>query len=375
MAPKPSRQEYLKQQVATAKAAGAPANVVADLNKQINAAGKNIKRAPEGAVNVPGTVEYIDNQINQLLYGVSGSGEGGIAGKAAPEFKAPEGTTAVIPTTSTSNPQNWTEFLRLTLNNWGLSTLTDKAIDFYNKGFEARTILLKIQETPEYGQRFAGNVARSKAGMAPLDPDAYLKLEDAYRAVLRSSGMPIGFYDDPSDFSNFIAKDVSATELKSRVDLASTVVNSSDPFLVGQLKDYYNLTQGEMVAYTLDPERAVPLIERQIKAAEFGAAAQRQDITVAAPVSEQFASMGITKTQAEQGFQNIAQVLPTAERLSSIYDRTYGQQEAIAETFGGAGAAQAAEQRRQLAELEKSSFAGQAGVGRTSLGQQIQGQF
>ena len=375
MAPKPSRQEYLKQQVATAKAAGAPANVVADLNKQINAAGKNIKRAPEGAVNVPGTVEYIDNQINQLLYGVSGSGAGGIAGKAAPGFQAPEGTTAVIPTTSTSNPQNWTEFLRLTLNNWGLSTLTDKAIDFYNKGFEAKTILLKIQETPEYAQRFAGNITRSKAGMAPLDPDAYLKLEDAYRAVLRSSGMPIGFYDDPSDFSNFIAKDVSATELKSRVDLASTVVNSSDPFLVGQLKDYYNLTQGEMVAYTLDPERAVPLIERQIKAAEFGAAAQRQDITVAAPVSEQFASMGITKTQAEQGFQNIAQVLPTAERLSSIYDRTYGQQEAIAETFGGAGAAQAAEQRRQLAELEKSSFAGQAGVGRTSLGQQIQGQF
>jgi hypothetical protein len=375
MAPKPSRQEYLKQQVATAKAAGAPANVVADLNKQINAAGKNIKRAPEGAVNVPGTVEYIDNQINQLLYGVSGSGAGGIAGKAAPGFQAPEGTTAVIPTTSTSNPQNWTEFLRLTLNNWGLSTLTDKAIDFYNKGFEAKTILLKIQETPEYAQRFAGNITRSKAGMAPLDPDAYLKLEDAYRAVLRSSGMPIGFYDDPSDFSNFIAKDVSATELKSRVDLASTVVNSSDPFLVGQLKDYYNLTQGEMVAYTLDPERAVPLIERQIKAAEFGAAAQRQDITVAAPVSEQFASMGITKTQAEQGFQNIAQVLPTAERLSSIYDRTYGQQEAIAETFGGAGAAQAAEQRRQLAELEKSSFAGQAGVGRTSLGQQTQGQF
>jgi hypothetical protein len=372
MAPKPSRQEYLKQQVATAKAAGAPAKVISDLNKQITQAGKGIQR---GSVNTPGTVEYIDNQINQLLYGVSGSGEGGIAGKAAPEFKAPEGTTAVIPTTSTSNPQNWTEFLRLTLNNWGLSTLTDKAIDFYNKGFEARTILLKIQETPEYGQRFAGNVARSKAGMAPLDPDAYLKLEDAYRAVLRSSGMPIGFYDDPSDFSNFIAKDVSATELKSRVDLASTVVNSSDPFLVGQLKDYYNLTQGEMVAYTLDPERAVPLIERQIKAAEFGAAAQRQDITVAAPVSEQFASMGITKTQAEQGFQNIAQVLPTAERLSSIYDRTYGQQEAIAETFGGAGAAQAAEQRRQLAELEKSSFAGQAGVGRTSLGQQTQGQF
>jgi hypothetical protein len=375
MAPKPSRQEYLKQQVATAKAAGAPAKVIADLNKQINAAGKNIKRAPEGAVNVPGTVEYIDNQINQLLYGTSGSGEGGIAGKAAPGFEAPKATTPVIPTTSTSNPQNWTEFLRLTLNNWGLSTLTGKAIDFYNKGFEAKTILLKIQETPEYAQRFAGNITRSKAGMAPLDPDAYLKLEDAYRSVLRSSGMPIGFYDDPSDFSNFIAKDVSATELKSRVDLASTVVNSSDPFLVGQLKDYYNLTQGEMVAYTLDPERAVPLIERQIKAAEFGAAAQRQDITVAAPVAEQFASMGITKTQAEQGFQNIAQVLPASERLSNIYDRTYGQEEAIAETFGGAGAARAAEQRRQLIELEKSTFAGQSGVGRTSLGQQTQGQF
>lgn len=345
-----SRKEYLEERLTLAKS--------------IN---------PSVAITVPtGTISKtklteLDAALNKVIYP---SGVYGATGTPAPTP-----TNQTPPITDTTNPQNWTEFLRLTLNNWGLPTLTDKAIDFYNKGFEAKTILLKIQETPEYAQRFAGNVVRSKAGMAPLDPDAYLKLEDAYRSVLRSSGMPIGFYDDPSDFSNFIAKDVSATELKSRVDLASTVVNSSDPFLVGQLKDYYNLTQGEMVAYTLDPERAVPLIERQIKAAEFGAAAQRQDITVAAPVAEQFASMGITKTQAEQGFQNIAQVLPASERLSNIYDRTYGQEEAIAETFGGAGAARAAEQRRQLIELEKSTFAGQSGVGRTSLGQQTQGQF
>lgn len=277
--------------------------------------------------------------------------------------------------TTQNNSQNWVEFLRLTLTNWGLSNLVGKATDFLNQGFEAETVLLKIQETPEYEQRFSGNTKRKQAGLSVLGPKEYLAMEDAYRAILRSSGMPTGFYDEPQDFANFIAKDVSATELKSRVDIASTVVNSADPFLVSQLKDYYNLTKGEMLAYTLDPERAVPLIERQIKAAEFGAAAQRQDITVSAPMAEQFASMGVTKTQAEQGFQTIAQVLPGATRLSDIYNQNYGQEQAIAETFGGAGAAQAAEQRRQLVELEKSSFAGQAGIGKASLTRPGQGQI
>lgn len=345
-----SRNEYLQERLAIAKT--------------IN---------PSVAVTVPtGTISKtklteLDAALNKVIYP---SGVYGVTGAPAPV--AATGTAAK---TSTTNTQNWLEYLRLTLENWGLATLAPKARDFLNQGFEADTVLLKIQETPEYVQRFTGNVARQKAGLSVLGPKEYLAMEDAYRAVLRSSGMPTGFYDEPSDFSNFIAKDVSATELKSRVDLASTVVNSADPFLVSQLKDYYNLTKGEMLAYTLDPERAMPIIERQIKAAEFGAAAQRQDITVSAPMAEQFASMGITKTQAEQGFQTIAQVLPGAERLSNIYDRTYGQQEAIAETFGGAGAAQAAEQRRQLTELEKSSFAGQAGVGKSSLSQSMLGQI
>lgn len=343
-----SRNEYLQERLALAKS--------------IN---------PSVAVTVPtGTISKtklteLDAALNKVIYP---SGVYGATGTPAPTTKTP-------PVTNTTNTQNWIEYLRLTLENWGLATLAPKARDYLNQGFEAETVLLKIQETPEYEQRFIGNMARKKAGLSVLGPKEYLAMEDAYRAVLRSSGMPTGFYDEPQDFANFIAKDVSATELKSRVDLASTVVNSADPFLVGQLKDYYNLTKGEMLAYTLDPERAVPLIERQIKAAEFGAAAQRQDITVSAPMAEQFASMGVTKTQAEQGFQTVAQVLPGATKLADIYNKTYGQEQAIAETFGGAGAAQAAEQRRQLVELEKSSFAGQAGVGRGSLARPGQGQI
>jgi hypothetical protein len=345
-----SRNEYLQERLAIAKT--------------IN---------PSVAVTIPtGTISKtklteLDAALNKVIYP---SGVYGATGTPAPT-----GGTGSTSKTSTTNTQNWLEFMRLTLENWGLPTLASVARDFLNQGFEADTVLLKIQETPEYQQRFTGNVARQKAGLSVLGPKEYLAMEDAYRAVLRSSGMPTGFYDEPQDFANFISKDVSATELKSRVDLASTVVNSADPFLVGQLKDYYNLTKGEMLAYTLDPERAIPLIERQIKAAEFGAAAQRQDITVSAPMAEQFASMGITKTQAEQGFQTVAQVLPGATKLAEIYDKTYGQEQAIAETFGGAGAAQAAEQRRQLAELEKSSFAGQAGVGRGSLARPGQGQI
>ena len=46
-----------------------------------------------------------------------------------------------------------------------------------------------------------------------------------------------------------------------------------------------------------------------------------------------------------------------------------------AETFGTAGAAEATRKRKQLAELERSAFAGQAGVGTPSLAKTTQGQF
>ena len=270
---------------------------------------------------------------------------------------------------------DWIEQLRLLFTNYGLETLAPKIQEFVQAGFSPDTVTLKLQETPEYQQRFIGNTARKKAGLSVLSPKEYLATEDAYRQIMRTTGLPKGFYDSPDDFSKFIEIDVSPTELKQRVDLAQTAIDNADPYYTRTLQEMYGLSNGDMIAQVLDPQRALPFITKQAQAVQFGAAAVRQGLQVAKPVAEQYAGMGVTEQQAEQGFQAVAQILPTAERLGQIYGQNYNQEQALSEVFGGPMSADAIQRRRRLVEMEQSSFAGRAGVGRSSLAQGTQGQI
>jgi len=270
---------------------------------------------------------------------------------------------------------DWIEQLSILFKNYGLEALAPKIKDFVQQGYSADTVTLKLQETPEYQQRFAGNAARLKAGLSVLSPKEYLATEDAYRQIMRTTGVPKGFYDSPDDFSKFIELDVSPTELKQRVDLAQTAIDNADPYYTRTLQEMYGLSNGDMIAQVLDPQRALPFITKQAQAVQFGAAAVRQGLQIAKPVAEQYAGMGVTQQQAEQGFQAIAQILPTAERLGQIYGQSYNQDQAVSEVFGGPMSAEAIQRRKRLSEMEQSAFAGQSGVGKSSLSRGNSGQY
>jgi hypothetical protein len=272
---------------------------------------------------------------------------------------------------------DWIEQLSLLFKNYGLETLAPKIKDFVQQGYSADTVTLKLQETPEYQQRFVGNAARLKAGLSVLSPAEYLATEEAYRQTMRTTGLPKGFYDSPDDFSKFIANDVSPSELKQRVDLAALSIDNADPFYTKQLQDMYGLSSGDMIAHVLDPERAMPFINKQVQAVQFGAAAARQGMNVDTATAEQFAGMGVTKQQAEQGFQDIAGLLPTANKLSSIYNQEqgYGQKEATAEIFGGPNSAEMAARRKRLSQMETATFSGSSGTGKSSFAQQNTGRI
>jgi hypothetical protein len=270
---------------------------------------------------------------------------------------------------------DWIEQLSILFRNYGLETLAPKIKDFVQQGYSADTVTLKLQETPEYQQRFAGNAARLKAGLSVLSPKEYLATEDAYRQIMRTTGLPKGFYDSPDDFNKFIESDVSPTELKQRVDLAQTAIDNADPYYTRSLQEMYGLSNGDMIAQVLDPQRALPFITKQAQAVQFGAAAVRQGLQVARPVAEQYAGVGVTQQQAEQGFQAVAQILPTAEKLGQIYGQNYNQEQALSEVFGGPMSAEAIQRRKRLSEMEQSAFAGQSGVGRGSLSRGMSGQI
>lgn len=273
---------------------------------------------------------------------------------------------------------NWIEELKAQYNAAGLGALGNRVVEFVQQGFDPETIDFKIRETPEFKLRFPANEARKKAGLPVLSLDEYIALENAYQSIFRESGFAKGFYDSKDDFTKFIENDISPQELKSRVDIASMSIDNADPYFVDSLQRLYGIPKADMVAYALDPERALPFITRQVQAAQFGGEAARQGLQIDRSMAETYTGqLGVSQAQARQGFEQVAGVLPVAQKLSQITAgaQPVGVAELTSVAFGGAGSAEYKQRLQSLAEQEQSRFAGQAGVGRGSLTQGIQGQF
>ena len=257
---------------------------------------------------------------------------------------------------------------------YNLSSLAPKIKELAINGANEATIMLELQETEEYKQRFKANQERIKKNLAVLDPGTYLRVEDGYRQVLRSYGL--NQFDTDDYVSKFIANDMSPTEFSNRVVTAVQRVQNADPALIKQLNDFYGINSQGLLAYVLDPEQEFPKIERQIAAGEIGLAASRQGLTAGVSVAEQLAAQGISEAEARKGYATIADILPTAEKLSDIYGTTmdtYGQSEAEQEVFNSLASAQ--RKRQRLTAREVAAFSGSAGTNKTSLSTSRVGQY
>ena len=257
---------------------------------------------------------------------------------------------------------------------FGLATLGAKILDLARQGYTEDTITLELQNTPEYQQRFAANAQRIKKGLSVLTPAEYLSNEDAYRQTLRAYGLTQ--FDNDAYVRQFIENDVSPSELSTRVSMAVQRVQNADPAIARTLKDYYGIGSADMVAYVLDPNQQLPKIQRQIAAAEIGVAARVQGLETGVTVAEQLAAQGITQAEAQKGYATIADILPTAQKLSEIYGTTlpgYNQAEAEQEVFNTLASAQ--RKRKALTEREIASFSGKSGTTKASLLSTTGGQY
>ena len=282
--------------------------------------------------------------------------------------------TQIVPTAAEIARADAFEAMKARFKQYGLESLAAKIKDLAISGASETTVTLQLQETPEYKTRFAANESRIKKGLQVLSPGEYLTMEDTYRQTLRAYGLTQ--FDNDAYVKQFIANDVSPTELSNRVVTAVQRVRNADPAIALQLREYYGIGQEDLVAYVLDPEQQFQKIQRQVAASEIGVAAGRQGLKAGVGVAEQLAAQGVTQAEAQKGYATIADILPTAEKLSSIYGTTmdtYGQSEAEQEVFNSLASAQRT--RQKLTAREVASFSGAAGTGKASLASQTRGQI
>ena len=313
--------------------------------------------------------EYIGEGANRILR--TYYSDGTTSDSPAPVTTA---STVVNPNVMTAAQQDVYSIMVARLNQYNLGALAPLIRKLAIEGATEATIMLQLSEEPLYKQRFKANQARIEKGLTVLSPSDYLRMEDTYRQILRAYGLTQ--FDNDDYVSQFIAKDISATELSNRVVTAVQRVRNADPAVTSMLRNFYGIGQNDLVAYVLDPEQQFQKIERQVAASEIGVAAARQGFNIGATVAEQLAAQGITQAEAQRGYSTIADILPTAEKLSDIYggvEEEYRLPEAEQEVFNQLASAQ--RKRQRLIGRETAAFSGTSGLGRTSLTQQAGGQF
>jgi hypothetical protein len=192
----------------------------------------------------------------------------------------------------------------------------DSIMDIVNKNTDAKgvianaTVKAQIRATPEYQQRFAGNILRQNKikemtarGEIPtfgeLSEASYIALEESYRNILKDK-VPPNFYNDSASLAKLIGNDISTSELSGRVNLAQQAASQANPEVKQQLASLYGIQENQIAAFFLDPTVAQQSISAIAagNAAIVAAAAQKNNITIDRQQAEAIAASNQTDPNA-----------------------------------------------------------------------------
>jgi hypothetical protein len=356
--------------------------------------GQIIIRVGEGGAQyvsafAPGVGTGVATQVNLTNSETGGDGfvAGGSSnfsnrGKVVSTFVNPEtgdvtatfqdGSTEILAKSGAASAEKKSAYALLyqQFNDLGIGGLVPELKTLIEEGVAPAEFTLRLRSTESYKKRFAGNAQRIAKGLRALSEAEYIGLEDQYQNVMRQYGMPESYYargemGRQEGFEKFIAGDVSASELEDRISTAQKRVMNANPEVAQALKTFYpGISNGDILAYTLDPTKGIEDIKRKVTAAEIGGAAARAGLTTNVADAEYLQRYGVTKEQADQGYQAAAQIVPRASQLSQIYKQgPYTQATAEQEIFNLPGQVEAQKQRKKLTELETATFSGRSGMG------------
>ena len=239
-------------------------------------------------------------------------------------------------------------------------------------GYGPEEASLALKTDPKYNaayiKRFKGNETRRTAGLNVLTEGEYLALENSYTETLKAYGLESYFGIDANTkqaaIADVIGKDISAVEFNSRVSTAVDRVAKADTATKKAFNDFYGIGETDLVKYFLDPAKSLVDLKEKATTAEIGGAALGQGLTSSLTSAQDLARYGVSREQAQLGYGQIGEDLPTAGSLGRIYGEsgiTYNQADAEAATFKGLASAK--RKKEQLKQLEENQFAGSSGTG------------
>jgi hypothetical protein len=194
--------------------------------------------------------------------------------------------------------------LRGVMGSYGLSSLMGLIEGYVREGLEDQAVLAMIRETPQYKERFPA-MAALKGKQRAISEAEYIEFERNASQLERAYGLPAGMLGKDA-VTGLLSNEVSAQELEQRVTLAAAGAFQASTEVRDTFSRFYGIDSGGLTAYFLDPDKALPLLNKQYAASQIGAEAQMQDFSVTSGMAERLNELGIGQQEARTGFSESA---------------------------------------------------------------------
>ena len=251
--------------------------------------------------------------------------------------------TAVI-TDAGPGAQSARAILEAALATYGLSSLASWAWERWLNGQAIEQIFLDLKATPEYKARFPAMATLAGKGRAISEAE-YINIEGAYTSLARQYGLPTGFYDQADDFAGWIAGEVSPAELSTRLQQYQALVYDVDPTVRAELNRIYGISDGDIAAYWIDPNKALPFLSQKFGAAQTAGASQRSGFGALSQGEAELYG-NLEPGQAAQGFGLLAGLGEVTGQLVGESEAGMARDQSLAGVLGGNQPAQAELERR-----------------------------
>jgi hypothetical protein len=136
---------------------------------------------------------------------------------------------------------------------------------------------------------------------------------------------------------------------------------------------FYGLSDGAAIASILDPDEALPMVQRMANAAQWGGEMTRQGLTADQQRLEQYSDRGFSTDQVDKGIQQAALEHPALSKLAQRFGVTYSQGTALDANV--ANDASAIRARQGLVNNETALFSSRSAADSAALGRNQSGQF
>lgn len=220
--------------------------------------------------------------------------------------KPPAGTLLTPPAGTTAAQGTAKGVINTFLANYGLGSLGDTAWQWFLQGQSVDQIMLNVRGTPEYQSRFPAMAQLGKEGRGITETD-YINYEKSIAAQNQAAGLPQGMYDTREDIANLLTSNVSPAEYQNRLQAYQTAVWQSPPEVRQALQDYYGVSGGQLTAFFIDPDRALPLIQRDLAASQAEGTSVRTGFgQLGQGTAEHLADLGLSQSALDTGFGNLA---------------------------------------------------------------------